>query len=86
MRTYHNTNIIVQTTGGDESSINGKRVIPNNTLTNITIALLLNSSPMKNFGDTPIIMEYGSTTKLITGYVVMFLASYVMHKYHHTNI
>ena len=36
-------NIEVKTTGGYESLINGKREISNNTLANITIALLLNS-------------------------------------------
>ena len=40
-------NRIVQTTGGDTSSINSKIEIPNNTLTNITRALLLNSSNKK---------------------------------------
>ena len=44
MRTYHNINIIVQTTGGDASSLNGKSESPNKTLANITRALLLNSS------------------------------------------
>ena len=41
-KTCHNMNIIVQTTGGDASSLNGKIEIPNKTLANITIALLLN--------------------------------------------
>ena len=36
MRTCHNMNIIVQTTGGDASSLNGKSESPNNTLSNIT--------------------------------------------------
>ena len=35
-KTFHNTNITFQTTGGYESSINGKREITNNTLDNIT--------------------------------------------------
>ena len=43
MKTCHNMNIIVQTTGGDASSINGKSESPNTTLANITRALLLNS-------------------------------------------
>ena len=42
MKKYHNINIIVQTTGGYASSINGKIEIPNKTLANITRALLLN--------------------------------------------
>ena len=40
-------NIIVQTTGGDASSINGKNESPNKTLGNITRAILLNSSHKK---------------------------------------
>ena len=40
-------NIIVHTTGGDASSLNGKSEIPNNTLANITRALFLNSSHKK---------------------------------------
>ena len=35
MSTYHNTNIIVQTTGGYSSSLNGETEIPNKTLDNI---------------------------------------------------
>ena len=47
MSTCHNMNIIVQTTGGYASSLNGKSESPNNTLANITRALLLNSSHNK---------------------------------------
>ena len=47
MKTCHNMNIVVQTTGGDASSLNGKSEIPNKTLDNITRALLLNSSHKK---------------------------------------
>ena len=47
MRTCHNKNIIVHTTGGDASSCNGKIKSPNNTLANITRALLLNSRHKK---------------------------------------
>ena len=43
MKTCHKTNIIVQTTGVDASSINGKSESPNKTLDNITRALILNS-------------------------------------------
>ena len=42
MKACHNMNFIVQTTGGDASSINGKIESPNKTLANITGALLLN--------------------------------------------
>ena len=47
IKTCHNMKIIVQTAGGDTSSLNGKIESPNNTLANITIALLLNSSHNK---------------------------------------
>ena len=40
-------NIIVQTTGGDASSINDKNEIPNKKLANITRDLLLKSSHKK---------------------------------------
>ena len=43
MKTFHNMNIIVQTKCGDASSLNGKMVIPNNTLYNITRAILVKS-------------------------------------------
>ena len=42
MRTCHNMNIIVHSTGGDASSINGKSESLNKTLANITRSLLLN--------------------------------------------
>ena len=44
MRTCQNMNTIVQNIGGYASSLNGKSEIPNNTLDNITGALILNSS------------------------------------------
>ena len=47
MNTCHNMNIIVQAKGVDASSLNGKSENPNNTLANITIALLINSSHKK---------------------------------------
>ena len=47
MNTYHNMNIIVQTTGGDASSLNSKSGSPNKTLANNTRSLLLNSSHKK---------------------------------------
>ena len=36
-------NIMVQTTGGDASSLDGKSESPNKTLDNIKIALFMNS-------------------------------------------
>ena len=47
IKTCHNINNIVQTIGGDASSINGKSESSNNTLDNITRSLLLNSSHKK---------------------------------------
>ena len=47
MKTCHNMNIIVHTTGEYSYSLNGKIESPNNTLDNITRALLLNSSYRK---------------------------------------
>ena len=47
MKTCHNMNIIVQNTGGDTYSLNGKCEIPSKTLNNITRALLQNSSHKK---------------------------------------
>ena len=43
MNTCNNMNIIVQTTGGDASSIGDKSKNPNKTLKNITRSLILNS-------------------------------------------
>ena len=43
----HNMNIIVQTIGGDVSSINGKSESPNKTIDNITRDILLKSSHKK---------------------------------------
>ena len=42
-KTYHDMNIIVQTTGGDASSINGIIESSNKTIANITRDILLNS-------------------------------------------
>ena len=47
MKTYHNMNIMVQNTGGDAYSLNGKTEIPNQKLANTTRDLLLNSSQKK---------------------------------------
>ena len=47
MKTCQNINIIVHTTGGDTSSLNGKSESPNKTLANITRAIILNSSHKK---------------------------------------
>ena len=47
VNTCHNMNIIFQNKNIDVSSLNGKIEIPNKTLANITIVLLLNSSHRK---------------------------------------
>ena len=47
MNICHNMDIIVQTTGGDASSLNGKIEKPNKTLSNIKISLILNSGQKK---------------------------------------
>ena len=41
IQTCHNMNIVVQTTGGDAYSLNGKIEIPNNNIDTITRALLM---------------------------------------------
>ena len=47
MKTCHNMTIIVHTTGGDASSLNGKNESHNKTLANIKRVLLMNSSHKK---------------------------------------
>ena len=47
MRTHNNMNIIVQTTGGYASLLNGKNKIPNNTFSDITRAFIINSNQNK---------------------------------------
>ena len=47
MKTCHNMNKLVQTTGGDKSSLNGKGESPNTALANIKRAILLISSHNK---------------------------------------
>ena len=81
MRPCNNMDFIVQTTGGDEYSLNGKSEIRNKTLDNITGALMMNSSHNKNFGSHPISMIYGYNSKMIIGSLVMFHTYYGMGKY-----
>ena len=85
MNTYHNMNIIVQTTGGDASPLNGKSEIPNKTLSNITISLLLNSIQKKDFFALLISMIYGFTVKLIIYCVAMLFTYSGMEQDLHTN-
>ena len=49
MKTYHNMNIIVHTIGGDAYSLNVKSESPNETLSNITRDIIMNSSHKKSF-------------------------------------
>ena len=86
MKTYHNINIIVHTTGGDASYINVKSGSPNKTLDNIMRVLILNKVTRNNFGVLPTIMPYDSTSKLGIYCVMIFLTSYGMEQYLHTNI
>ena len=48
MKTCHNTNILVQITGGGVSSLDGKSEIPNKKLANITRYILLKSNHNKD--------------------------------------
>ena len=79
-------NIIVQNTGGDESSLNDKIKSTNKTFDNITRDILLNSSEKKNFCDLPISITYVSPVTLIIGCVVLFITSYCMEQDLNTNI
>ena len=47
MWTCHNMNIILKTTGGYASSLNGNNEIPNKTLDNIKRVILIKSSHNK---------------------------------------
>ena len=47
MKTCHNMNIIIQTEGWNEYSLNGKSESPDKTLANITRNLIMNSSHEK---------------------------------------
>ena len=85
MRTYHNMNIIVQTTGRYEYLLNDKSEIPNKTLDSTTRAILLKSIHKNNYDTWPISMPFGYPTKLRIGCVVMFLNSSIMDQEHHTN-
>ena len=50
IQTYHNMNTIFQTTGGEKPSLNGNIEIPNKTLANIKIELLMKSIQKNTFG------------------------------------
>ena len=76
MKTCHDMNILVQNTGGDASSLNGKSESPNKTLSNTTRALLLNTSHKKElwcFAYKYSICIYFRTDNRLRGDVPSFL-------------
>ena len=77
IKTCHNMNIIVQTTGSYASSLDGKIEIPNKTLANITRVCLMNSSHKK---------ELGSPVELRIYCAVIFLTYCGMEQELHTII
>ena len=82
-------NIIVQTTGGDEFSINGKSEIPNKTLANITRAILLNSSHKRElwlFAYHYVIWLSRRTDNILRGDVPYFLWHGTRPSYKHIKI
>ena len=82
-------NIIVQNTGVDASSINGKSESPNKTLVNITRALLLNSSHKKEiwcFAYQYAIWISFRTENRLCGDVPYFLWHGIRPSYKHTKI
>ena len=86
MKTCHNMNIIVQNTGGNDSSLNGKSEIPNKTLANITRAILLNSSHKKELLCFAYKYPYVSPAEPRIYFVVTFLTYSGMEQDLHTNI
>ena len=82
-------NIIVQTTGGYDSSLNGKSEIPNKTLDNITRALFLNSSHKKElwcFAYQYAIWLSRQTENRLRGDVPYFLWHGIRPSYKHIKI
>ena len=89
MRTCHNMNIIVQTTGGDESSLNGKSESSNKTPANTTIDILLKSIHMKElwcFAHQYTIWIYHLTDNILCGDVTYFLWHGIRPSYKHIKI
>ena len=89
MRTYHSMNIIVEITGGDVSSLNGKSESPNKTLANITRALLMNSSHKKElwcFAYKYAIWLSRRTENRLRGDVPYFLWHRIRPSYKHIKI
>ena len=71
-------NIIVHTTGGDASSLNGKSESPNKILANITRSLLLNSSHKKELWCFAYQYSKWISRELKIDCLVMFLTFYGM--------
>ena len=89
MRTCHNMNIMVQTTCGDASSLNGKSEIPNKTLSNNPRYLLLNSSHKGKlwwFAYQYAIWLYRQTDNRLRGDVPYFLWYGTRPSYKHIKI
>ena len=81
--------IIVQTTGGDAYSLNGKSEIPNKKLANVTRALLLKSSHNKElwcFTYQYAIWLYRRTDNIFFGDVPYFLWHGTIPSYKHIKI
>ena len=86
MKACHNMNIIVKTTGGYESYFIGKSESPNETLSNITRALLMNPSHKKELWCFAYQYSiYESPSELRIDCVVMFLTSSIMEQDLYTN-
>ena len=82
-------NIIVQTTGVDAYSLNRKIESPNNTLSNITRALLLNLGHKKEpwfFFYQYAIWLYHRTENILCGGVPYFLWNITIPSYKHIKI
>ena len=82
-------NIIVQTTGGDAFSLNGKSESPNKKLDNITRDILMNSIHKKElwcFAYQHAIWLYIQTVNRLCGNVPYFLCHGTRPSYKHTTI
>ena len=84
MKTYHNMNIIVQTTSAYESYLNGKTKELRHLIISQEI-LFLTEVTRNNFGALTISIPYGSPVELIIEYVMMFLTYSGMEQEIHRN-
>ena len=86
MNTCNSMNIIVQTTGGYTSSINGKSESPNKTIDNITRAILLKQSHKKElwcFAYQYAIWLSHQTENILSSDVPYFLCNETRPSYKH---